>query len=90
MQIRQVHTLSFAMFSLSLGHAMFQAASHWPVKAEARVWSQGNVCVICDGKSGIGTGYCPRTFVLPCWHYYPDAPYKYFVHLPPTLHDLRS
>jgi hypothetical protein len=44
---------------------MAQAVSRRPVTAEAWVRSHVNPCVICGGKSGIGTGCSPSSPVAP-------------------------
>jgi hypothetical protein len=49
----------------SLGRAMAQVVSRWPLTAEARVRARVNPCGICGGQSGTGTGFSPSSSVFP-------------------------
>jgi hypothetical protein len=51
--------------NLSKGRDMAQDVSCWPLTAEARVRVRVNPCWICDGQSGIGTGFSPSSSVSP-------------------------
>jgi hypothetical protein len=45
---------------------MAQVVSRQPLTAEARVRARVNVCGICGGQSGTGTGFSPSSSVFPC------------------------
>jgi hypothetical protein len=70
-----MHTRLAHSFRLSLGRAIFQAALHRPFNTEARVWCRANICVNGDEGTDIGTGFCPRCFVVPCWRHTANATY---------------
>jgi hypothetical protein len=48
-----------------MGRAVAQAVSRRPLTAEARIRTRVNPCGICDGQSGIGTGFSPSSSVFP-------------------------
>jgi hypothetical protein len=52
---------------------MAQAVSHRPLTAEARVRAQVNLCGICGGQSGTGTGFSASSSVLPCQYHFTVA-----------------
>jgi hypothetical protein len=53
----------------------------------ARVRYQDRPREICDGRSGIGTGFPPQYFSFPCQYHSTNAPHL-FIHLPPTLYNV--
>jgi hypothetical protein len=48
---------------------MTQAVRHWPVTAEAWVYSQVSPHEVCYGQSGIGTGFSLSFSVLLCQYH---------------------
>jgi hypothetical protein len=55
--------------SVQRGCAMAQAVSLRPLTAESQVCVRVNPCGICDGQSGIGTGFSPSSSVFPCQYH---------------------
>jgi hypothetical protein len=56
-----------------LGRAMAEAASRWPLSAEARVRARASPCGICGEQSDIGTGLCTSSSVFPCQYHFTVA-----------------
>jgi hypothetical protein len=46
-----------------------QVVSRRPLTTEARVRARVNLCGICGGQSGTGTGFCPSSSVFPCQYH---------------------
>jgi hypothetical protein len=57
----------------TLGRAVAQVVSRWPLTAEARVRARVNTCWICGGQSGTGTGFSPSSSVFPCQYIIPPS-----------------
>jgi hypothetical protein len=49
--------------------------SHQPVTAKPNVQSHVNLCGICNGQSGTGTGFPPSTSLFHCQYHSASAPY---------------
>jgi hypothetical protein len=52
-------------FNTMAGSAMAQAVGRRPLTAESRVRAQVNLCGLCTGQSGTGTGFSPSSSVFP-------------------------
>jgi hypothetical protein len=48
---------------------MVRTVCRWHVTAQARVQAGVSPCEICDGQSGIGTGFSPSYPVFPCQYF---------------------
>jgi hypothetical protein len=48
---------------------MAQAVSRWPLNAETRVRARLSPCGISGEQSATGTGFSPRSSVLPCQYH---------------------
>jgi hypothetical protein len=64
-----IYLFLFFCLSVAAGGGIAQAVSWWYLTIQAWVQSQVSSCKICGGQSGIGTGCCPSTSVLLCWHH---------------------
>lgn len=70
---------------LLLGHAITKTVGRWPVTVDDLVLVRDSPCGICCGQNGMGAG------VFDCFGYpVCVVPQSYFIHLPSTLHDIRS
>jgi hypothetical protein len=66
-----------------------QTSSRPPLTAEDRVQSQASQCGICGGENCTGTGFSLSTSLFSCQYQSDNAPYS-FIHLPPTLYNIRN
>jgi hypothetical protein len=58
-----------AEFEYATVSAMVWAVSRQPLTAEARVRARVNLCGICGGQSGTGTGFSPSSSVFLCQYH---------------------
>jgi hypothetical protein len=57
------------LYDSIMGRVMAQVVSRRPLTAEAWVRARVNLCWICCGQSGTGTGFSPSSSVSPCQYH---------------------
>ena len=73
---------------VSVGPAMAQVVSWYPVTPEVGVSSIVSPCWICDRYNSTGTGFSSDIPIFPFYSHSTGAPCSYFTYLPSVLYNL--
>jgi hypothetical protein len=73
---------------VSVGPAMGQVVSWYPVTPEVRVSSIVSPCWFCDGYNSTGTDFSSDTSIFPFYSHSTGALISYFMYLPSVLYNL--